>query len=346
MASHPRRLRPGDTARRLPGGQLFVPKPMQRILDVRTVVAKPETAAKGGGSRRPRDNGPEPQRPRPEHPWRACDRARGGLPRLGKTVAKGDVLAMIEHAIPAADRTTISERSGEIDQLIAIAEARLARLRPLAERGAVPQSQIIDVETELAGLRSGANCSVKPGLRPKCCARRSTASLRAPASWPAKSFRRRICCSRSSILRAFGSRPSTMARSILPRLKDATAVGGRWQADGRWSFKVSAGRCSSRRRIVQFSIVDPPPALRVGQPVTVTARSGEPVTGMIISRNAVVRGAQRRDDRVASRRARAVRGAAGSHRAVRRGERADRSRDVARGDRIVIRGAELINQIR
>ena len=34
---------PGDTARRLPSGQLFVPKPMQRILDVRTVVAKPET---------------------------------------------------------------------------------------------------------------------------------------------------------------------------------------------------------------------------------------------------------------------------------------------------------------
>ena len=58
---------------------------------------------------------------------------------------------MIEHAIPAADRTTISERSGEIEQLIAIAEARLARLRPLAERSVVPQSQIIDAETELAG---------------------------------------------------------------------------------------------------------------------------------------------------------------------------------------------------
>src|SRR5437660_7102535 len=39
-------IAPGDTARRLPGGQVFVPKPMQRVLDVRTVVAKPQTAAK------------------------------------------------------------------------------------------------------------------------------------------------------------------------------------------------------------------------------------------------------------------------------------------------------------
>ena len=66
------------------------------------------------------------------------------------------MLATVEHAIPAADRTTISERSGEIEQLIAIAEARLARLRPLAERSAVPQSQISDAETELAGPQSAA----------------------------------------------------------------------------------------------------------------------------------------------------------------------------------------------
>ena len=127
---------------------------MQRILDVRTVVAKSETVAKAVVSRRPRHHEPEPQRPRPEHPRRTRDCA-GAVDCRGsaQTVAKGDVLATVEHAIPAADRTTISERLGEIEQLIAIAEARLARLRPLAERGAIPQSQIIDVETELAGLK-------------------------------------------------------------------------------------------------------------------------------------------------------------------------------------------------
>src|SRR5207244_9830780 len=51
-----------------------------------------------------------------------------------------------------ADRTTISERAGELEQMIAVAEAKLKRLRPLAERGVAAQSQIIDAETELEGL--------------------------------------------------------------------------------------------------------------------------------------------------------------------------------------------------
>src|SRR5262249_693843 len=41
---------------------------------------------------------------------------------------------------------------GELEQLIAVAETKLKRLRPLAERGAVPQSQVTDAETELEGL--------------------------------------------------------------------------------------------------------------------------------------------------------------------------------------------------
>ena len=102
-------IAPGDTARRQPGGQIFVPKPMQRVLDVRTVIAKPQTVAKstvlvGRVITNPNRSGvvqsinggriiaPEP-----------------GLPRLGQTVSKGDVLASIEPAMPVADRTTISE---------------------------------------------------------------------------------------------------------------------------------------------------------------------------------------------------------------------------------------------
>ena len=131
---------------------MFVPKPMQRILEVRTVVAKPQTAAKtavfvGRVIANPNRSG-------------LVQSINGGrviapeegLPRLGQQVAKGDILASIEPALPLADRTTISERAGEIEQLIAVAEAKLRRLRPLGERGVVPQSQIIDAETELEGL--------------------------------------------------------------------------------------------------------------------------------------------------------------------------------------------------
>ena len=143
----------GDTPRRLANGTVFVPKPSQRLLAMRTTLTKVEEAQKGisligrviadpnrsglvqsinGG----RVSAPET-----------------GLPRLGQQVRKGDVLALIEPAIPAADRTTIAERSGEIEQQIAVADTRLRRIRQLAERNAAPQSQIVDIEIELEGLR-------------------------------------------------------------------------------------------------------------------------------------------------------------------------------------------------
>src|SRR5262249_24611060 len=142
----------GDAAQRLPNGQVFVPKPTQRILDIRTVDARTETQPKavvlvGRVIPNPNRSG-------------MVQSVTGGrviapeqgLPRAGQKVVKGDVLATIEIAMPIADRTTIAERLGELEQLIAVAETKLKRLRPLSERGAVPQSQVTDAETELEGL--------------------------------------------------------------------------------------------------------------------------------------------------------------------------------------------------
>ncbi|HSV25503.1 MAG TPA: HlyD family efflux transporter periplasmic adaptor subunit, partial [Xanthobacteraceae bacterium] len=142
----------GDIARRLPDGRVFVPKPTQRILDVRTVVAKTETVPKavvlvGRIIADPNRSG-------------LVQSINGGrviapeqgLPRLGQTIAKGDVLASVEPPMGMADRTTISERMGELEQMIAVAEAKLKRLRPMAERQVMPQSLVIETEAELAGL--------------------------------------------------------------------------------------------------------------------------------------------------------------------------------------------------
>lgn len=335
---------PGDTARRLPNGQLFVPKPMQRILDVRTVVAKPETVAKavvlvGRVITNPNRSGlvqsiqggrviaPEP-----------------GLPRLGQPVAKGDVLAMVEHAIPAADRTTISERSGEIEQLIAIAEGRLARLRPLAERSVVPQSQIADAETELEGLKRRREVIRDTRIAPEV--------LRAPIDGviaaarvvagqvvQAQDLLFQIIDPASLWVEAFDYGEIDPAT-----LKEATAVGA-GSTPMQLAFQGWSRALQQQATIVQFAIADPPSAIRVGQPVTVTARRSDSVTGMIISRDAVVRGSngetivwrhvepeqfEARPVRTQPFDAANVVIAAG----------------VESGDRIVTRGAELINQIR
>jgi cobalt-zinc-cadmium efflux system membrane fusion protein len=82
----------GDSPRRLPDGKVYVPKPTQRILDVRTVIVKPKTIPKavvfvGRVIANPNRSG-------------LVQSITGGrviapeqgLPRMGQAVAKGDVL--------------------------------------------------------------------------------------------------------------------------------------------------------------------------------------------------------------------------------------------------------------
>ena len=334
----------GDTAQRLPGGQLFVPKPMQRILDVRTLLAKSETAAKavvlvGRVITDPDRSGIVQS----IHGGRVIA-PEGGLPRLGKTVTRGDVLALIEHAIPAADRTTISERLGEIDQLIAVAETRLARLKPLAERGAVPQSQIIDLETELVGLRKRRDTVLETRITPEVLRAPidgviATARVLAGQVVQAQDLLFQIVDPASLWIEAFDYGdldPSTLKEAT------AAATGGKLM---KLVFQGFSRALQQQATVLQFSVIDPPPAIRVGQPVTVTAKSADEVTGIIISRNAVVRGAN--GETIVWRHVEPERFEA---RLVRT-EPFDAANvlitaGIAPGDRIVVRGAELINQIR
>jgi hypothetical protein len=100
-----------DAPRRLPDGTAFVAKPTQRLLEVRTAVALPETV-------RPAVNligrviG-DPNRTsvvQSIHGGRVIP-LEGGIPRIGQAVSKGDVLAQVEPYLPLADRTTISEKT-------------------------------------------------------------------------------------------------------------------------------------------------------------------------------------------------------------------------------------------
>ena len=75
------------------------------------------------------------------------------LPKLGQRVKKGELLAIVEPPVNAADETTIADKLGEITQQIMIAEVRLLRLMPLAAANAVPKNQVTDLQTELESLR-------------------------------------------------------------------------------------------------------------------------------------------------------------------------------------------------
>lgn len=152
---------PPDAPKRLPDGSVFLPKPAQRQLAVRTQVAKREPLARAvelagrvvmdpnaGGKVQPMNAG-------------RIEPGAKGLPAAGQRVAKGEVLAYILPAIGPAERGSQAAMLAELRAQQGIAEKRLARLRDLADT--VPRKEIEAAEGELIGL-SGRIAALNAGL--------------------------------------------------------------------------------------------------------------------------------------------------------------------------------------
>jgi len=127
-------------------------------------------------------------------------------------------------------------------------------------------------------------------------------------------------------------------------LEHATAIGG-GNVAMKLSFQGWSRALQQQATVLHFAITDPTASLRVGQPVTVTAQRGGTTIGVIIDRDAIVRGGN--GESVVWRHvepeyfeARPVRTEPfdATHVLVAVG--------IDDGERIVIRGAELINQVR
>ena len=334
----------GDTPQRLSDGSVFVPKPSQRILEVRTAMAKPEQAERtttligrviadpnrsglvqsiNGGRVSPPEN---------------------GLPQLGKAVKKGDVLAIVEMPIIQADRATLAEKVGDIEQQTALAEAKLARARRLLASGAGTAVAVSDAELEVEGLRRRREAVREIRSAPEI--------LRAPIDGVIASSRvvaGQVVQAQDILFQLVDPRSLWVEavvfhESDMPGVASASAS----TTDGlrvKLAFQGASRALQQQATLVQFSVVDPAASLNVGQPVTVVAPSGKPETGIILPREAVVRGAN--GETLVWRHADPERF---EPRMV-RSEAFDATRLVVRaglgeGERIVVRGAELINQIR
>ncbi len=333
-----------DAPRRLPDGSLFVAKPTQRLLEVRTVSAKLQTetpAVKLIG----RVIG-DPNRSsvvQSLHGGRiiALD---AGLPRIGQVVSKGAALVKIDPYLPQADRTTIAEKTGEIEQLIAVAEMRIRRLRPLAERGAVPQSQVNDLETELEGLKLRRDAVRNSRTELEVLIAQSDGIVSVAKVVPGQVVQAQDLL--FQIVDPKGLWVEALAYGDL----DVGSVAGAsaLAANGQnmlLKYEGFSPALQQHATVLRFSIPEPPVYLSIGQPLTVLASAGKPVTGIILRRDAVVRSANGES---------IVWVHTGAERFEARAVRTqpfDATRFIvmdglAENERIVVRGAELINQIR
>ncbi len=139
-----------NAPQRLPDGSVFLPKPAQRQIGVRTLVAEQRPVARAftlagrvvmdpnaGGRVQPTQAGRLEPGPR-------------GFPEPGQAVRKGDVLAYV---VPAAGNLERAGQAAQIAELRAarsLSDKRLARLRELADT--VPRKEIEAAESELASL--------------------------------------------------------------------------------------------------------------------------------------------------------------------------------------------------
>ncbi|HKH29290.1 MAG TPA: HlyD family efflux transporter periplasmic adaptor subunit, partial [Sphingomicrobium sp.] len=247
-----------DTPQRMPDGTVFVPKPSQRLLEVRTTITKPEKAEKAvtligraiadpnrGGVVQSLNGG-------------RVIAPEKGLPRVGQAVKKGEVLAQVEPALPQADRTTISERAGEIEQLIAVAETKLNRIRQLADRGITPQSQVIDAQTEIEGLKRRREIVSRTRVEPE--------TLRAPIDGVvsnAKAVAGQVVQAQDVLFQIVDPKGLWVEALVFneldpAKIKDASAVA----SDGtplKLVFQGFSRALQQQASVVQFAVVNPPP---------------------------------------------------------------------------------------
>ncbi|WP_418649030.1 efflux RND transporter periplasmic adaptor subunit (plasmid) [Thauera butanivorans] len=140
----------GNGPQRQADGSVFLPKPAQRQIGVGTLITEtgelPRTTALAGKVVMDPNAGGKVQAMMAGR----LEAGPHGLPSVGQTVKKGDVLA---HVIPSIDQI---ERSNQLAQLAelqaarALAEKRLARLKELADT--VPRKEIEAAESEVASL--------------------------------------------------------------------------------------------------------------------------------------------------------------------------------------------------
>ncbi|MDE3749371.1 efflux RND transporter periplasmic adaptor subunit [Methylobacterium radiotolerans] len=332
-----------DLAQRLPDGSVFVPKPTQRLLVLRTAMT--EQGRFHRSVELPGRIIPDPNASgvvQSSVGGRLSPPASGLFPRLGTRVRKGEVLATVTPPIQAVDASDMRQTQGDLDQQISIIERRVDRYRRLATTAVVPQSQLEDAVAELKGLQDRRAALDKIRQQPE--------PLVAPVDG--------VVAQAAAVAGQMAS-PGQMVFQIvdpnqlwvealsfdaLTPAQDATAR----LADGR-PLKLAyqgSGLADRNQAIpVQFAVQGDASGLRVGQFVTVLAGTDTEQSGLALPRAAVVRAGNGQDvvyEHVTAERFEA--------RPVRveplDGGRVLVAEGVGPGKRVVTQGAELLDQVR
>lgn len=333
-----------DAPRRQPDGSVSMPKDAQRLLAIRTVLAAENEAARtvqviGQVVADPEAAG----RVQASQPGRVGPGDQG-LARLGQRVGKGDVLAVVTPTIGAVERGGVEAQVAELDASVRLAQAKVARLSALT--GSVPGKDIDEARLELDGARR-RRAALAPSLA-------QGEALRAPVSGVVSVANAQVgaLVESKDVLFEIVDPARLWVEAILtdPSLAGQVKAASAVTADGTELAVTFIGRGLTLRQgavPLQFRIDGPPPGLSVGSPVTVVAELDGKERGVALPRAAVVRQANGTPavwDHVSAERFVArpvrVRPLDAGHVLVLGGLASDPA------PRVVVRGAELLGQVR
>ncbi|MGQ0456278.1 MAG: efflux RND transporter periplasmic adaptor subunit [Hyphomicrobium sp.] len=332
----------GKTPRKLPDGSVYVPKPTQRLLQVRTEPATETTTSRvreliGTVVPDPSSFG-QVQAPMDGQ----IEVSERGISYAGQKVEAGEVLALLAPSIPVADLGTMQQLRAEVEGKLIIAEQKLNRLSQIAS--VVARSQIDDTKAELAALREQ-----KRVLAPKDTEK---VALKAPVSGV-------ISVANVRAGQVVNAR-DTLFEIVDPEKLWVEAIGSDTHGEGEIDsaeardseghiFKLTyVGRSPALRQQARpslFRLVDAHQDLPIGAPLKVLVQTPQSAKGIAVLESAVVRGTNGLPQvwvKQSPERFRPVE--------VRTmpldGGRTLVVAGVAPGNRVVIGAAELINQIR
>jgi RND family efflux transporter MFP subunit len=273
-----------DLAQRFPDGAVFVPKPTQRILAIRTIMAKPDEHRRAIALAGRVIPDPSASGAVQTSVTGRLSPPPGGFPRLGQRVKAGDVLALVQPSLGAADITSQQQQARELEQQIALVQRRLERLRPIAN--VIARSQIEDAELELKGLRDRRMNLERSPREPERLTAPVDGVIASAAATPGQVVEVnavifQIVDPDRLWIEALTFDAVAGARSATARLNDGRSLKLEYQGTG------FADR--NQAIPIHFAVGEGTRGLRMGQLMTVLAETEESRTGIAVPRTAVVR---------------------------------------------------------
>lgn len=276
----------GYVPRRLPDGDVFLPKPSQRLLSVRTAVAeakKTQTSeeligtviadpASEGRVQAPVDG--------------SVELAKDGVAFVGERVKAGDVLAYLAPSMPVYERGYLEQLTAEVDGKMRIAEQRLKRLQGVRDNY-IAQKDIDDTQVELSALQEQKRVLEPKGQRIALTAPVdgiiSVANVRAGQVVDARDTLFEIVDPDRLWIEAIGAsgRNYDDLDAAHAALDEGRSVPIR--------FVGSAPALRHQARPLFFEVSRSDASLAIGTRVHVVLQTGSPVNGIVVPETAIVR---------------------------------------------------------